>query len=176
MCRFLQLACCAAVLLIAGAHAAYATTARLASHAELVRLADAVIIAHAQDARSYWQGTRIFTRHSVVIEESLKGSLQAGSDIPVDTLGGVADGIGQKVSGAAQLPSRQRLVLYLVETGNAVWRCVGMWQGVFRVAGDDHSAGIVRQPADVRIVGPSALLPSNLVDLRRELEQVHGER
>jgi hypothetical protein len=161
----------AAALAVAVATPAAATTARLATHDELVADSALVVLGTATSVESFWREGRIFTRYRVSVEQVILGDGRPGDELDVLTLGGVVGGIGQHVEGAARLSPGKRQVLYLARDGGAL-RPVAMWQGVFTVL-DDGSVNprVERGQVNVNIQGPRAVaLPLDLDDLRREVD------
>lgn len=158
---------------------AYATTAVRVGLDDLVRQSDAVIIGVAEARHSSWQGTRIVTRVTIRVDHVWAGTTRGAERIDVVTLGGVVDGIGQKVSGAVRLPIGQRVVLCLVRDGDDAHRVVGMAQGLTLVV-DDGSADprVQRAPLRMRMVGPMPVepFPATLSALERAVREIAAER
>ena len=80
-----------------------------------------------------WTGDhrRIVTRVEVDVLEAWKGN--ATGRVTVVQPGGEVDGIGQRVSGVAELGPGEEVVLFLERTGS-LHRVVGLAQGVYRVS------------------------------------------
>src|SRR5688572_26625936 len=76
-----------------------AATQRPLSLPDLVRGSDVVVVATAVRRQSAWNAerTRIYTRTSFRVAEALKGT--PGATVEVETIGGVADGVGFRVAG-----------------------------------------------------------------------------
>lgn len=157
------------VSVFASAPRAEATTARAASLEQLVRGAELVLLGHALDRESYWDGGRIKTRTRFKIEDVWVGSVPEGrTEVHVVTLGGVVGEIGQHVAGVAQLEVGKRSVLCLASLRGGGFRAVGMSQGVFHVgAGTGPDAPVIRPPTRMRLVGkrPTAF-PTTLAALK----------
>jgi hypothetical protein len=108
---------------------------------------------------------RIVTHVVVEVGEAWKGS--ARGRITVVQPGGEVDGLGQRVSGVAELPTGARVVLFLEKAG-AMHRVVGLAQGVYRVVPGDGTAEARAVPASVdglELVAPSGRDPAALVPL-----------
>jgi hypothetical protein len=73
----------------------------------------------------------IRTRCRILVEQELRGSEDA--EIIVETLGGQIGRLGMRVEGAASLAVGDRVVAFVQEDGTAVFRPVGMAQGVMRI-------------------------------------------
>jgi hypothetical protein len=89
---------------------------------------------------------RIVTHVVVEVREAWKGN--ARGRITVVQPGGELDGLGQRVSGVAELPTGARMVLFLERSG-AMHRVVGLAQGVYRVVPGDGTAETRAVPASL---------------------------
>ncbi|MBI3071095.1 MAG: hypothetical protein HYY84_03105 [Deltaproteobacteria bacterium] len=95
----------------------------------------------------YWLGGRIVTDAKVLVDKTMKGSVE--KLIVVRRLGGVVDGIGQKTWGSATLDLGEEIFVFLEQRNQSgVWHPVGMAQGKFSVTKD--AAGEKRVARDVR--------------------------
>lgn len=101
-----------------------------------------------------WTGDhrRIVTRVEVEVLETWKGS--AAGRITVLQPGGELDGIGQRVSGVADLGAGEEVVLFLERAGPN-HRVVGLAQGVYRVS----SAAGARQAVPASVEGLELVPP-----------------
>lgn len=113
---------------------ARAASGRALALPELVARSEATVLAHPIGQSSFWQGSRIVTRVEVRADEVWDGGVQPGDVLAVYTLGGVVGEIGQRVDGAAALPSYGRVVLHLqrIEGG---YTPTAMAQGLWLVDG-----------------------------------------
>ena len=160
-----------ALLVSVSGTSARATTARLATHEELVKLAQVVVVGAAESRDSFWREGRIYTRYIVRVQEALKTKTPLprleDTTIEILTLGGVIGTIGQSVAGAARLLEGQRSVLYLIEDAQGAYHPVGMWQGVIFVS---NEGDLERPNVQAGIVGPRVPpFPQHLSDLRRAI-------
>src|SRR2546426_7157199 len=89
----------------------WAVTLQPMSLAELVQEADIIFVGTAVTRVSAWnpEHTRIYTRTTFQLEEYLKG--YAGETIVVETMGGVAEGVGMMVPGMPVFSVNQQELL-----------------------------------------------------------------
>jgi len=128
-------ALCLALLPAAG----HATAVRLLSLAELVDLADAVVLAVPGEARHERDPSgRLVRRVPLVVERWVLGHAAAAE---VVLLGGELDGHGTVVPGEAELPAGEPSLLFLESLPGrpGSYRVAGMAQGRFRVPRDGAS-------------------------------------
>lgn len=143
-----------------------ATSARIVDLKELQDLSQLVVVGSSVSRQSFWEGSRIYTRVDVKVEQVWHGTLQVNSTIPVKLLGGVLNNVGQSVAGEPTLPQGRRFVLCLVES-KGFYYPVGMWQGIFNIK--ETPTGEAVQPSGVESghLGPRLdRLPVDLRDLR----------
>ena len=102
-----------------------------------------------------WTGDhrRIVTRVEVEVLETWKGT--AAGRLTVVQPGGEVDGIGQRVSGVAELGPGEEVVLFLERSG-PLHRVVGLAQGVYRVSG----ASAARQAVPASLEGLELVAPA----------------
>ncbi|HEY5185967.1 MAG TPA: hypothetical protein VIM19_13935 [Actinomycetes bacterium] len=136
-----------ALLLLLLAAPALASVALQMDVPALTAAATDVVDGQVVSTSSMWTGDhrRIVTHVVVEVREAWKGG--ARGRITVVQPGGEVDGIGQRVSGVAEIPSGARVVLFLERVGS-MHRVVGLSQGVYRVV-DDGVAGIRAVPSSV---------------------------
>lgn len=120
-------------LLAAAARPSHATSVHYRALRDLVRQSDVTLLGHALAQESFWQGTRIFTRVQVEVEEVWQGAAPKTATIEVITPGGVVGDLGQRVDGAAVLPADGQVVLHLRRI-EAEYVPVAMAQGVWTLA------------------------------------------
>ena len=115
-------------------HEAVAGVSVLLSLDELTAVSTHVVLARAVDRTSAWEelggGRRIVTYTRLRVERSVVGA--AATELVVRTLGGAVDGIGQSVSGEAQLTLGSRSLLFLAQ-GEGALVVTGMAQGHYPV-------------------------------------------
>lgn len=101
-----------------------------------------------------WTGDhrRIVTRVELEVLETWKGT--ASDRLTVLQPGGELDGIGQRVTGLAQLSTGEEVVLFLERTGPH-HRIVGLAQGVYRVS----TAAGARQAIPASLEGLELMSP-----------------
>jgi hypothetical protein len=105
------------------------------SFAELVGLADWVVIGTVTQVASAVEGERIYTYITLTDLEMIKGAWH-DAEYRLRVSGGV---VGQRVEvyqGLPQLEAGQRYILFIRENFSALFPVVGLHQGVFRVEWD----------------------------------------
>ena len=125
----------ACVVVSATPRPSLATSVHYRALRDLVRQSDVTLLGHATAQESFWQGTRIFTRVQVEVEEVWHGSAPSQRTIEVITPGGVVGDLGQRVDGAAVLPVNSQVVLHLRRLASE-YVPVAMAQGVWAIAPD----------------------------------------
>lgn len=122
----------------------------------LVTDADAVAVAAPIEAKSVWEGGRIYTYTKLKVEQGVAGELATGSETWVRTMGGVVGKIGQLVDGEPVFVTGKSSVLFLhkfKETG--VWEVSARSQGQYPIIVDEatHTKKIIRS-ANVGVLLP----------------------
>ena len=111
---------------------AVAGVAVLLSLDELTAASTHVVVGRPVDRTSVWEelagGRRIVTYTRVRIERSIAGA--AATELVLRTLGGAVDGIGQSVSGEAQLALGKPALIFVAQ-GEGALVVAGMAQGHF---------------------------------------------
>jgi hypothetical protein len=126
-----------AVALVALAGRATASVSIAVPWESLLRESSAAAVVTPGEARSVWEGGRIYTYTRARLDRVLSGSLQAGSDVWVRTLGGVVGDIGQQVEGEAVLGSGQACILFLHPAPGGAYHVTARGQGQLDLAADD---------------------------------------
>lgn len=174
------LLCCAAALT---PHAGASVSVAL-SLADLMERADEVALGHATASQARWEGRRIVTDVTVVVDERIYGG--AGGRLTLQTLGGAVGDIGMRVEGSARLPVGHRAIVFARRQGG-VLRTVAMSQGVLPVrsrgTGDVVMPGGAGQALMQRLSngllapGPGAVLHERpLGDVMSELHALAASR
>lgn len=148
----ISMALFAAAVLLATA-TAYAVVAVRLPLDDLVRDATAVVRGTVVMSEPYMDEElgRIFTRHTVKVDEYLKG--KGGVEVTVVTMGGELEDIGQLVPGETRFHKGEKVVLCL-RPGHRHHVVVGMSQGKFRVATRDKGEVFLqRDLSGVKLVG-----------------------
>ncbi|HZX40587.1 MAG TPA: hypothetical protein VFE93_02035 [Myxococcaceae bacterium] len=142
---------------------ALASTALQMDLSSLTAQATDVVRGRVISSTPSWTGDhrRIVTRVEVEVLEAWKGS--ATGRLTVVQPGGELDGIGQRVTGVAQLGPGEELVLFLERTGQH-HRVVGLAQGVYRVS----SAAGVRQAVPASLEGLELITPAGPAPAARQ--------
>lgn len=167
---------------------AQATSLRYLNLQQLVDASDLVVRGRAVRQESFWHERRIITRVQVAVDEVWVGRVPASREVEIFTLGGVVDGIGQRVDGAAVLPPDRDVVVQLSHgAGDKLWP-VALSQGVWVLAAEpevDMQAprasvpiGVSRPSTDRLVAGPSnpvRPMPATVQALKAAiLEAAHG--
>ncbi|PKN36351.1 MAG: hypothetical protein CVU63_16685 [Deltaproteobacteria bacterium HGW-Deltaproteobacteria-20] len=114
----------------------------------LAKASSRVIVGVPVDEMSVWEptdgGQRIVTYHRVQVQSNVVG--EGPQEVWVRRLGGVVEGVGQVVHGAATLRTHQPVLLFLVARTDGTLSVVGMEQGCFPVhVSKDRKATIERR-------------------------------
>jgi hypothetical protein len=120
------------------AHEAVAGVSVLVSLEELTAASTHVVVARGVDRHSQWEelggGRRIVTYTRLRVERSILG--EPATELVVRTLGGAVDGIGQSVSGEAQLTLGKPALLFVAQ-GDGALVVAGMAQGHYPIVEKD---------------------------------------
>jgi hypothetical protein len=171
----------AAVLLFVSTPAS-ATLMRAHSVESLTRAASLVVRGRVLGSAAAWNEAhnRIYT-HTEIRLEAVWHSADAspGDTVVVRTLGGVVDGIGQRVSGVPRFEPGSDVVLFLTDLPRgAGYRVVGLSQGAFRVEARPRAlpAGewAVPMTDGIGLVDGPALAPMPLPVLRQQALRVEA--
>ena len=103
---------------------------------ELATKSDAVVRVTTLATRTEWHNRVIVTIASMRVTDALLGSLAAGQEIEVATLGGVKDGLELHVAGAPRFTAGEDDILFLGAGTLAAWQVTDLAQGKFEVVRD----------------------------------------
>jgi hypothetical protein len=139
---------------------------------DLVRDSSAICVFTGLEQKAAWENGRIYTRTRVRCDQKLAGQLEQGQEAWIRTMGGIADGIGQSVSGEAAFAVGATSIAF-VHPGNGVFEVTARAQGHFPVQTVDKTRRAARSPdvgavlaaqpaaeARVRSLARTALTPS----------------
>lgn len=169
----------AAVLVVfaAGAGAARATVlVPLDTHA-LTDRADRVVYATVEKQEPRWSGDHqaIYTDVTLRVRRVYKGALKPGDTLVVRREGGVVDGIGMRVFGAASFSVGEEVVVFIEDRGGAAYT-VGMTQGKLHVTtGADGVKRVAANLADVAFTPPANAAARATLAQPRRLDDVERE-
>lgn len=172
----------ATLLMVAGPWAvrpSHATSVHYRTLPELVHKSDVTLLGHAIGQESFWQGTRILTRVRLAVEEVWAGAAPRLSYVDVVTPGGVVGTIGQRVDGAAVVPTSGQVVMHL-RAHEGEYLPVAMAQGMWIVSAADATGehALIRPSADRVVFGlrkAEQHPPTTLTALRRAvMEAAHA--
>jgi hypothetical protein len=152
------------VLLVTAAPALASTAVQMDVPALTAQASD-VVRGRVLSSVAGWTGDhrRIVTRVEVEVLETWKGS--AAGRLTVLQPGGEIDGIGQRVSGVAELGPGEEVVLFLERTGSS-HRVVGLAQGVYRVSTAEGARQAVPASLEgLELVAPAERAPGPRVRL-----------
>ena len=153
---------------------AHATVVIPLSVQTLAQDSELIVIVKPGDQTSFWREGRIVTHTRAKVREVWKGRISKGQYLNVETLGGVVDGIGQRVIGAASLSPTMPYLLFLVSSGHDSWRALGMNQGVFPIRRDGEDT-LTKVPASLsRSFAVPELPPKQTVNLLGLKNEVLG--
>jgi hypothetical protein len=166
-----QLVLCAVLCVAAAAHAT--VLAPLDTRALTAR-ADRVVLGTVESKVARWSDDHevIFTDVTIRVTRSYKGAVKPGQTLVVRREGGVVDGIGMRVYGAASFAVGEEVLVFAQTRGGATYT-VGMTQGKLHVTvGPDGVKQVAANLADVaftRADAHVALGPRRLADVEREI-------
>jgi hypothetical protein len=141
----------------------------------LTARADRVVLGTVESQLARWSDDHqaIFTDVTIRVARSYKGALKAGDTVVVRREGGVVDGVGMRVYGAAHFTVGEEVLVFVETRGGAAYT-VGMTQGKLRVTtGADGIKRVAANLADVAFTRPDqqapAAQPRRLDDVEREI-------
>jgi len=145
----------------------WALTARMRTFAELVGLADWVLIGTVTQVTSAVeaQGKRIYTYVTLTDLEVIKGKWH-GTEYVLRISGGVVDQQGEVYSGLPLFEAGRRYLLCIQGNFSALFPVVGLHQGVFRVEWDPARQQTVVRPLASQV--PARLLDGPLLEQPQE--------
>lgn len=169
---------CAAVFVARGARA---TVLVPLDTKALTARAERIVLGTVESQVSRWSSDHqaIYTDVTVRVTKAYKGAVKAGERIVVRREGGVVDGMGMRVYGAASFEVGEEVVLFTETRGNAAWT-VGMTQGKLRVTvGSDGVKQVSAAFGDVTFTGggatASSVAPRALSRVPRRLDDFEKE-
>jgi hypothetical protein len=148
------------ILLLAAATAATAATFVVPADREIIRRADAVVI--ATPLPSYAQLTDdggIETITPITIERTLRGPSAEGSVIDVVEPGGTVNGQSMLIPGAPQFEEGRRVLLFLQHVGKERWAVTELVLGKFTFATDVNGHEVLVRDEDEIVGWDSDLKP-----------------
>ena len=161
------------VVLLVGAAARATVMVPLDTRA-LTERADRVVLGTVESQVSRWTDDRqaIYTDVTLRVTRVYKGAVVPGATVVVRREGGVVDGMGMRVFGAAQFSVGEEVVVFMERRGGAEYT-VGMTQGKLRVfAGADGVKRVVANVGGVaftRAANQALGQPRRLDDFEREV-------
>jgi hypothetical protein len=140
MLRALRVIVPAVALVLLTANAASSTTVVRMTNQDLAEKADVVVHGKcvAKESRLSDDGSYVYTEYTIDVAEQLKGDDAAPRAFTFRSIGGVVNGRGTAIAGAAAYQQGEEVVTFL-DKENAKTRCrfaVGMAQGKFSVVED----------------------------------------
>src|SRR5437879_3463138 len=150
----------AAVVALAWAPAALATTVVPVADADLVSTATAIVIADVKPIESRWDPAtrRIFTVITLDVRDSLKGEIPLGP-LTIRQLGGRVAGMQAWVEGSPEFTVGERVLVFLSRNADGTLRVAHLYQGKFSIQSDAQTGAshAVRAPGrHVHVLGRGA--------------------
>jgi hypothetical protein len=143
----------------------------------LTARAERIVLGTVESQVARWTDDHdaIYTDVTIRVTRAYKGAVKPGERVVVRREGGVVDGMGMRVYGAAAFTVGEEVVVFLETRGNAAWT-VGMTQGKLRVTVDNqgmrHVAAALGDVAFTRSSGAATQAvsqPKRLDDFEREV-------
>ena len=168
-----QLVVAAAILVASAAHA---TVLVPLDTRALTQRAERIVLGTVESQVSRWSSDHqaIYTDVTIRVSRVYKGAVKPGDAMVVRREGGVVDGMGMRVFGAAHFTVGEEVVIFVETRGNAAWT-VGMTQGKLRVTvGNDGVKRVAPALGEVAFTraGPATQAlaqPRRLDDFEREV-------
>jgi len=135
---------------------------------DLVRDSTGICVFAGLEQRSAWEDGRIYTRTRVRCDQKLAGEISQGQEVWIRTMGGIAEGIGQSVSGEAVFAAGSTSIAFVRAGPAASYEVTARAQGHFPIAIVDKQRKAVRGP-DI-----GAVLPVNATAETRVRQLAHA--
>src|SRR2546425_2584999 len=174
----------AAVVALAWAPAALATTVVPVADADLVSTATAIVLADEKRSASRWDlgRRRSFTVITLDVRDSLKGEIPLGP-LTIRQLGGRVGGMHAWIQGSPEFTVGERVLVFLSRNADGTLRVAHLYQGKFSIVTDlpTGASHAVRTPGGhVHVLGRGGASPATsarrpLGDLLRDI-RVHVGR
>jgi hypothetical protein len=130
---------------------------------ELSTKSDAVVRVTTLATRTEWRNRVIVTIARMRVTDALLGTLVAGQEIEVATLGGTLDGVELRVAGVPHFTAGEDDVLFLGTGTFADWQVTDLAQGKFEVAHDASGREfLTRRDLDGVAFAPGGAVPGRL--------------
>ena len=123
-----------ALLTVAIVSCLEATTLEHLSFDDMLSKSTSIVRGRIGEGRGELVGRMIYTRYSVQVTETFKGSASTTVDVLVP--GGSANGLTQSIAGAPKLSTGSEMVLFLWRSPKNVNLVIGMSQGAFDITKD----------------------------------------
>jgi hypothetical protein len=144
----------AMLCLVVVAAVASATTVAYVPLRKAIRMSDAVVVGYVLSTESvYNREGEIVTKVNVLVEEAMKGGVQAGEIVSFHAWGGSLDGVNVEAVGEARYQLGEKVLLQL-EDIDGEYHTLGLSFGKWNVVRD--KAGVewaVRNLSDLHMVG-----------------------
>jgi hypothetical protein len=135
-----------------------ATLVVLVPTEQLVTAADRVVLGRVEAVQSYWSASRIVTKVTVQIEQTLKGTVE--SRLVFEAMGGRVGDVSMRVAGAPTFAAGQRAIVLLRAQGGTN-RAFGLSQGKLDVTrsadGEDRVPWVETDRAETRVALSAAV-------------------
>jgi len=153
-------------------HTAGATLLRGLSLENLCSRSGVIVRGEVVARAAAWKGGRIYTRVSLRVTHSLRGSHRAGQTVSFWHLGGRVGRHAQIVRGAPAFTRGERVVVFLSRRGGRLF-VTGMAQGRFSIRGaaTGRPAAVTQPLSGARLLGPRRALrrPTTLSRFERRI-------
>ena len=146
-----------------------ATTLERLSMDQIISKSTYIVRAKVVGGAGMLSNRSIYTKYSLQVTESLKGSASASIDVLVP--GGTASGLSQSIAGAPKLTAGSEMVLFLWKAPKGHLMVIGMQQGAFDIQKDSAGQTIINRNAitEATVLDKATLVPQTDTGFRMSL-------
>lgn len=130
----------ATLLLLAVSFVAANAQERPVERERLAKESDAIVVGKVKSMKSEWadsKQSRIITRVTLAVNESLKGNERAGGTVTIETLGGEVGDVGELYTHVPTFRQNEDVVVFLSRDADGMYRVAGGTQGKYIVEKDE---------------------------------------
>ena len=149
-----------------------ATTLERLSMDQMISQSTFVVRGRIQSGAGMLSGRTIYTKYSLQVLETLKGSATPTMDVLVP--GGSTNGLSQAVAGAPRLQVGAEMVLFLWKSPKGLIHVIGMQQGAFDLQKSSSGEQFISRNAisDATVLDRTTLVPQTDTGFRMSLSEL----